>query len=762
MDNQEYYKSIINNARLMIDRNIHKFLFELLYYIFIKTDENDKNVEKLKIKIKIINKKYIKGKDEYLNMKYENRNLNNIIKFVKNQNSMYAGEIIENILIIIFSFTFETSRDKTFEKYIYNDLQKLADKKKTDELCSWFNKDKLNITKEKTTLKSLLENDTKDRKHLNNIQEEPIYEILLNIYIEKTRIKNVFKKKIMNYINRRFLNFKVVRNKITKTYNSNKNATTSTQIDYAKSLSDSKIASELLYEDEKHREKKIKVEIGKIIKREILLIRSLLISTYIYSKNKKFPLIEYINDEKNISYKYNLFEAGLESKFAGTVLSPIRIEPRINEIKIGKCSLKENGIMELGKILLFNNKSIKKIDLNFYQLTNSSLIDYLNYILGLFDNNSVEVLNLSYNYLKEDCSEFLANILTHLKNLKSINLAVNDLRRGISSFLIVLKNLYRKGKTNLEKLNLNKCLLDDIAFYELGELLKSKYCKLKYLYLNFNNIPSTTNFLKKIKKNGSLVEIYFNDNNIESNDTDNILRIISNTKIECLYLKNNHISDFSQILRIIYRTKLIKDTDKGEIKNKIIRGESDLYNLDISDNYCYNKNEDKIKLLETSIKETTLYCLDISKIIYNYFNKELRKENNHYNKSVGDLKQILEKEQKEYNKNTRELRNNQIDNNKLKNIIKQKYFFNNMDKEIKDIINNDKSKFTLFLIEKAKELINKKNEDKINNDLIINDEKNKEENVECEDLVNYMKYKRTDKIIKELNDIINSKKLIII
>ena len=85
-----------------------------------------------------------------------------------------------------------------------------------------------------------------------------------------------------------------------------------------------------------------------------------------------------------------------------------------------------------------------------------------------------------------------------------------------------------------------------------------------------------------------------------------------------------------------------------------------------------------------------------------------------------------------------------------------------MDKEIKDIINNDKSKFTLFLIEKAKELINKKNEDKINNDLIINDEKNKEANVECEDLVNYMKYKRTDKIIKELNYIINSKKLMII
>ena len=107
--------------------------------------------------------------------------------------------------------------------------------------------------------------------------------------------------------------------------------------------------------------------------------------------------------------------------------------------------------------------------------------------------------------------------------------------------MITLKKLYRERKINLEKLSLNQCLLDDIAFYELGELLKSKYCKLKYLYLNFNNIPSTTNFLKKIKKNGSLVQIYFNDNNIESNDTDNILRIISNTKTAAITIYSGGI-----------------------------------------------------------------------------------------------------------------------------------------------------------------------------------------------------------------------------
>ncbi len=757
MDNQEYYKSIINNAKLMIDRNIHKFLFELLYYIFIKTDGIEKNVEKLKGKINIINKKYIKGKDEYLNMKYENRNLNNIIKFVKKQNSMYAGEIIENILIIIFSFTFETSRDKTFEKYIYNDLQKLADKKKTDELCSWFNKDKLNIIKEKTTLKSLLENDTKDRKHLNNIQEEPIYEILLNIYIEKTRIKNVFKKKIMNYINRRFLNFKVVRDKITKTYNSNKNTNATTQIDYVKSLSDSKIASDLLYEDEKQRDKKIKVEIGKIIKREILLIRSMLISTYIYSKNKKFPLIEYINDEKNISYKYNLFEAGLESKFAGIVLSPIRIEPRMNEIKIGKCSLKENGIMELGKILLFNNKSIKKIDLNFYQLTNSSLIDYLNYILGLFDNNSVEVLNLSYNYLKEDCSEFLANILTHLKNLKSINLAVNDLRRGISSFLIVLKNLYRKGKTNLEKLNLNKCLLDDIAFYELGELLKSKYCKLKYLYLNVNNIPSASNFLKKLKKNKSLVEIYFNENNIDNNDTDCILRIISYTNIECLYLYNNKIHDFSQCLRIIYRTKLIKDRNNKEVLEEKIREDANLFNLDVSHNLCYNKNKNKIELIYNLIDDTTLYCLDFTKIIYDEYPEKFT-GNDNYTKSVDKLKNKLENEQNEYNNKIGELLRNEVDKERALRDIKENSF-NYIDDKIQEIIENEKANNNIFLRLNAKNLVN--NNDEIwNNNINENNGKTKKEIFN--DLLNYLKLKRADKNIKEINNKINLKKMILI
>ena len=83
----------------------------------------------------------------------------------------------------------------------------------------------------------------------------------------------------------------------------------------------------------------------------------------------------------------------------------MRIEPRIEEINISKNDLKENCFLELAKIFLFNSKSI--ILINFHSsMIKSFYIDFLNIGLGLFDNYSVEVLNLSYNYLKEDCGEY--------------------------------------------------------------------------------------------------------------------------------------------------------------------------------------------------------------------------------------------------------------------------------------------------------------------------------------------------------------------
>ena len=504
---------------------------------------------------------------------------------------------------------------------------------------------------------------------------------------------------------------------------------------------------------------------------ETPIIRSFVISVYIYYMNKNSSYMKYRhnlnnqNELKEIPYTYDLSEAGIKNDYARIVLAPLRIEPRVDKIKISKNYLKDEGIIELSKILLFN-KNIRNIYIDHFTLK-SDYIGYFNKILGLFDNNSVEVLDLSYNYLKEDCSEYLANILSHFKKLKAINLSINDFRRGISSFLVVLKKLYREGKTNLEKLNLSKCILDDIAYYELGELLRCKYCKLKYLYLNLNEIPSSVNFLKKVKKNKSLVGIYFNQNKINNNDSDDIMRIISNTKIECLYIYRNKISDFSQCLRIIYRTKLIKDNDKkGDLDKKPIRDDSILYNLDISNNICYNKNKNKIELLQNLCDETTLYCLDFSKILYDY-NSESYKNNfsNIYTECVENLKKKLENEQDEYTKSIGDLRRNTIDKERLKNNLSRniKDYINNIDSQIIDILQNDKASNPIFLKENARNIFNDNNE--INNKAINKGtgkfDRGKQKEILTE-LVNYMKLKRADIRIEDLNEKINSKKFILI
>ena len=736
------FKKIINNSKLLIDRDIFISVFKILFYIFIRTNQNINEMNEF---VRRINDKYNLRANDRLSIYYRNENLFNIIKFVKKQNSVFANDILENIFILIFSFAFKTSQDCSFGKYIYNNIDRLKNKQNY-EFVKWFVREKLRLTE---GIKDLLKQDVHENDNLTNPyqNEEPIYNFIRIIY-DKNLASFPKKKKIINYINRRNINLiKISANNI----NSNQNDSTKSSI--TKTISQSSMISQLFYNQ----------NIPFAHEKLVLLpfIRSFFISVYIYYQNKNSSLMRYrrnLNNQNNleeIPFKYDISEAGIEDKFGRIVMSPLRIEPRLEEIIINKNRLKENAFIELAKILLFN-KNINKIYFD-HDSFKSYYLDFFNKVIGLFDNYSVKVLNLSFNYLREDSSEYLANILSHFKGVKAINLSKNDLKNGISSFLITLKKLYRERKINLEKLSLNQCLLDDIAFYELGELLKSKYCKLKYLYLNVNNIPSASNFLKKLKKNKSLVEIYFNENNIDNNDTDCILRIISYTNIECLYLYNNKIHDFSQCLRIIYRTKLIKDRNNKEVLEEKIREDANLFNLDVSHNLCYNKNKDKIELIYNLIDDTTLYCLDFTKIIYDEYPEKFT-GNDNYTESVDKLKNKLEKEQNEYNNKIGELLRNEVDKERALRDIKENSF-NYIDDKIQEIIENEKANNNIFLRLNAKNLVN--NNDEIwNNNINENNGKTKKEIFN--DLLNYLKLKRADKNIKEINNKINLKKMILI
>ena len=721
--NQNKENNIFKYAKFLIDQNIYIFLLALIKAIFLEVNKTFKR--KLEDFIKKVNEKIIgiEKKSDYLNLEYTPDNFKNIIKFVKAQNRILYSEILENLLIIVFGMAFKTEKENIFGRYIYNNLEQL---KKSDNyiLDDWFYQQKFNSkilegTKEarKSYIKTLLENDNYDINFegSSKIQKSmALFSFLMEIndgkYLEQEEKKISQDSTILS---------------------SNISVSCYTGIQ-----------SNFLYTQ----------DIGSINRMPINLARSLLISVYIYCQIKHSPLMKYIKKSDNnkelavLPYAYDLSESVIEEEYSNIIFAPVRIEPRIEEIKMYKILMRGKSCFEFSKALLFN-QNIKKID--FHRTIIKSY--YLNYIqiFKLFNNNSVEELNISLNYLKEDSCQALEYIISHFKKLKKLNLSSNDLKLGISPLLITLKNLYRKGETNLENLYLNNCQLDDIAFYELGELLKSKYCKLKKLYLNRNNIPSNSSFLKKLKKNRSLIEIYLGQGNIGNSDNDDIMRVISNCHLDCLYLNKNNIYNFDQCLRILFRTKLVK-SDKEEKDDS--NDEPYLYNLDLSYHFCYAKNTTKLKMFEKGIKETQLYCLDFSRILLDldpdkcYYKWKYKNE-------VNNLVKYLQKEVEDYKKACFNINVNEVNIKKI-NKIEYEEYFEKMEDEINDIINSEQSKYQIFIKTKARNLI-------LDHKEIFRDINQEIEKVHS-NLVNYINLKKSIIKLKELYAKKDKKKMILI
>ena len=205
-----YLNYYFDNSKLLINKKMQLFLYTLIKIIFLKTKNMTKRTNRIKEKldslIEEVNTNLIKNRNNYISDKYTAINLKNILMFVKTQNKIYAGEILENILIIIFSFAFNSKKENTFGKYLYNNMRLIKDSNNKD-FKDWFKKD-LFMPDELNNIEKLLKNDIRvediKNKAETNIQKTTLfYNFLYEIYQEKYSNQEKYKleEKAKNYIN---------------------------------------------------------------------------------------------------------------------------------------------------------------------------------------------------------------------------------------------------------------------------------------------------------------------------------------------------------------------------------------------------------------------------------------------------------------------------------------------------------------------------------------------------------------------------------
>ena len=652
---------ICKNFKSHINKTIYKYLLILMKYIFLEKEifKNQKDIDKIIDKLKAftekINENIIKEKENFIKIEPENeiytyKNLMNILKFVKKQNLMFAGDILEGILIIIFSYSIKTSQEDEFGKYVFSNFSKLREKGEKEnqniDLIKWFGGAKEKFKpKEIKDIKELLINDSYKKDNSKLEEKKPV---LIRFLFEITKTKlnfilaNTKNSESTRYINRDFFNMINMEIKLYDALKYHRSAIGTNEEDFIKNSTG--FLFHFLFDKQES---------------PIQLIFSLLASVYIYDQNRNSPFITPLDpsiEEKSdikkdkdfvkVPYTYELSNSNIEGKFSNIIISPISVEPRIEKIYFFLNNIREPGLFELGKMLSFNKK-IKSLYLK-RNLIYGYYLDFFNSGFGIFDNYNLENLNLSNSYLNENAEYSLPKLISHLKGLKTLILNGNIIKDGGTGLFILLKKLFRHKKIKLENLYLNDCFLGENSFYELSELLKSPYCMIKSLYISSNSKNKIINFFKKIKLNKNLEELFLYKCNLKNGDIDDICKIISNTNIKNLNLSKNDFKNLGKCLKIIFRSKIVERKDKKINKSRIILGQS-LINLDLSNIPFEQIDYRFINLINELVNDnSTLSCLDLSHIFYGMTPDRIYKKNQKYKNTVEDIVKTLTEKKKYY------------------------------------------------------------------------------------------------------------------
>ena len=635
-NNQKIIKTddiIFNNLKNFLKKDLDKYLNIVLSILhrFIK-DCNESDIIKYLENIKFDNYKNTFN----INFKDIEKQIDELV--LKDEKDGQLYDIMELLNLCIFSNLFDLSQEfsinlycfdngqKINKKPILEDLKKRLSNKKfvNDELCNYIFDDKKCMDDFENFLKKIIKGKIKLINKIflylkNKIDND--YKPFL-IYLKNNQ-KNFYKNKI-------FSQFDIEFNYMVENFSNEKNI-------------------DILYK-----------------------------LSFIYYRYKTD---EFFNNKNYIHYfgKIDFVQANIGPQNVWNFLPGIKIFENIVKLDLTHNFFGPLGFYELSKILYYN-RNIKKINLSFNEIDYYCL-KYLVLGMEIFNHNIkeyvLEELDLFNNNIEEDCIIYINYLMNSFKKLKIINLNHNRLRNGLKSFFLNLKNLYKRNKNyNLEQLFLSDNQADIDSILELANCIKLKYFKLKILVINNWNLNNFAGikFLKNLKYNRQLEELYIYKSGINNSFIKSISNIIKYTNINILSLYKSNLSIMEMIIKIYSKIQLINvlDIEKNKFLIPI------LFNLDLSNPDIFNLTIEDLNVIKNIIEHSNNIIIDyydIFKEIENEYVKESKK--NEYKKNIEKYTLKRESLEKENKKNS----------NEYKDVINK---LNNLSLEYKDFNKNSK------------------------------------------------------------------------
>lgn len=311
----------------IINKNSYLFLYCLLKSIFIKDTKNRKEKnEKIEESLKKIRGEY------KINLKreYSKENFKNIIKYVKTQNKVYAGEILENILLRLFCSIMNVPQEETQKKEI-------------------------NLIRDFILYDNLYPSELQNREIFYQTSNNAIastleYFLILLYQCKLDSIKNKNKTIQFNDISYKLY----VYSKHNPDNKEEKRIIQNSIIEYDKII------------NKVHENYKNKIE-NNSLNSNISIITYFFFTLFVNYQTINSRLIKYskkINDKSFfVPYEYNLIGSSMRAIYAPLISSPMRQDNRINRISITENDFAELGMAEMGKNIVFN-QNIKVINFN--------------------------------------------------------------------------------------------------------------------------------------------------------------------------------------------------------------------------------------------------------------------------------------------------------------------------------------------------------------------------------------------------------------